>query len=78
MKATHRQLVPSVGYVHTKEYGDGETWISWVKVQSERHAERLIPWLHWNEQFGSAGCFFRHTWYDSKNKRLVSRAGYDV
>ena len=75
------QFIPSAGYVHSNDYGsDGESWTSWIKVQSEKHAYRLIRVLNWYETpYGDyPGRFYRSTWYDSKNKRLVTRAGYDV
>ena len=80
MKATQIEFVPSVGYVHTTAFGGlEESCTSWVKVQSERHANRLIPLLGWYGRDCSApGSFFRHTYYDRTNKRLVTRAGYDV
>ena len=80
MKASSIELVPSVGYVHTRFYSkDQDTWTSWVKVQSERHAYRLIPMLNWYERYcGGPGQFYRTTVYDAKNKRLVTSAGYDV
>ena len=80
MKATNIELVPSVGYVHTQVYDSfGDTWTSWIKVKSERHANRLIPLLNWYERYcGGPGQFYRSTSYDPKNKRLVTRAGYDV
>lgn len=80
LKPTTTELVPSVGYVHTTVFGGcEESWTSWVKVQSERHALRLIALLDWySSPCGYAGGFFRSTYYDKKSKRLVSSAGYDI
>jgi hypothetical protein len=79
MKATSIQLTP-VGYVHNQTYSrDCDTWTSWIKVKSERHANRLIPLLNWYERVcPGPGQFYRSVWYDEKNKRLVTSAGYDV
>lgn len=79
MKATHIELVPSVGYVHTTLYKYEDTWTSWVKVQSERHANRLIYLLNWfGTECSGPGGFYRRTYYDASTKRLVTNAGYDV
>lgn len=69
------ELVRGV-YVHTKDFGDSK-W-QHVKVQSEKHAERIVGLLGWYEYRGSAGRFFRHTWYNPSRKQVVSRCGYDV
>lgn len=70
------KLVEGV-YVHIKEFGGG-SYFQHVKVQSERHAERLCGKLGWHETSRGAGQWFRHTWYNSNKKQLVSNCGYDI
>ena len=65
--------------VHVKHYSDShiDGGRAWIKVMSERHANRMAALMDWHEYYGGPGRPFAHVWYDAQAKRLVKSFGWD-
>ena len=65
--------------IHTHYWSDDfDGGRAWVKVMSERHANRVASRLNWYSYNLGVGRQFADVWYDPRGKRLVISFGWDV
>ena len=65
--------------IHAKYWSDDEdAGQAWIKVMSERHADRMASLLGWYSYKRGVGRPFAHVWYSARKKRLVISFGWDI
>ena len=66
--------------IHTRYWSDDcDGGWAWVKVMSERHADRMASLLGWySYKARGPGRPFADVWYNARRKRLTISFGWDV